>query len=89
MEATCSYETSVDTQRTTRRYIPEDGALHNHRCEILKFYIIFLNGIQMFSPYYAQNSGIQFDHCMNHHKKKEINGIHYFLICSFKQCSKN
>jgi hypothetical protein len=27
MEAICSSETSVDTQRTTRRYIPEDGTL--------------------------------------------------------------
>jgi hypothetical protein len=39
MEAICSSETSVDTQRTTRRYIPEDGTPHNHRCENLKFYI--------------------------------------------------
>jgi hypothetical protein len=30
MEAICSSETSVDTQWTTRRYIPEDGTLlHN------------------------------------------------------------
>jgi hypothetical protein len=29
-------ETSVDFQRTTRRYIPEDGTLLNHRCENLK-----------------------------------------------------
>jgi hypothetical protein len=36
MEAICSSETSVDTQRTTRRYIPEDGTLHNHHCENLK-----------------------------------------------------
>jgi hypothetical protein len=27
MEAICPSETSVDTQRTTRRYIPEDGTL--------------------------------------------------------------
>jgi uncharacterized integral membrane protein len=31
MEAICSSETSVDTQRTTRRCIPEDGTLHNNR----------------------------------------------------------
>jgi hypothetical protein len=36
MNAICSSETSVDTQRTTRRYIPEDSTLHNHRCENLK-----------------------------------------------------
>jgi hypothetical protein len=28
MEAICSSETSVDTQRTTLRYIPEDGTLY-------------------------------------------------------------
>jgi hypothetical protein len=28
MEAICSSETSVDIQRTTRRYIPEDSTLH-------------------------------------------------------------
>jgi hypothetical protein len=27
MEAVCSSETSVDSQRTTGRYIPEDGTL--------------------------------------------------------------
>jgi hypothetical protein len=38
MEAICSSETSVDTQRATWRYIPEDGALHNHSYENLKSY---------------------------------------------------
>jgi hypothetical protein len=33
MEATCSSETSVVYQRTTRRYIPEDITLYNHRFE--------------------------------------------------------
>jgi hypothetical protein len=33
-------ETSVDTQWTTQRYIPEDGTLHNRCCENLKSYII-------------------------------------------------
>jgi hypothetical protein len=36
MEAICSSETSVDFQQTTRRYIPEDGALRDHRYENLK-----------------------------------------------------
>jgi hypothetical protein len=40
MEAICSSETSVDAQRTTRCYIPEDGTLHNHRCENLKSYSV-------------------------------------------------
>jgi hypothetical protein len=39
MEAICSSEISVGFQRTTRRYLPEDGTLHNHRCENLKSYI--------------------------------------------------
>jgi hypothetical protein len=30
-------ETSVVFQLSTRRYIPEDRTLHNHRCENLKF----------------------------------------------------
>jgi hypothetical protein len=38
MEATCSSETSVETQRTTRRHIPEDDTPHNHGCENLKSY---------------------------------------------------
>jgi hypothetical protein len=38
MEAICSAETIVETRRTTRRYIPEDDTLHNHRCENLKSY---------------------------------------------------
>jgi hypothetical protein len=38
MEATSSSETSVETERTTRRHIPEDDTLQNHRCENLKSY---------------------------------------------------
>jgi hypothetical protein len=33
MEATCFSETSVDFQRTTRFYIPEDGTLHLLVCD--------------------------------------------------------
>jgi hypothetical protein len=36
MEAICSSGTSVDTHLTTRRYIPEDCTLYNHRCENLR-----------------------------------------------------
>jgi hypothetical protein len=36
IEETCSSETSVDFQRTTRRYIPEGITLHIHPCENLK-----------------------------------------------------
>jgi hypothetical protein len=38
MEAICSSESSVATQQTTRRHIPEDDTFHNHRCESLKSY---------------------------------------------------
>jgi hypothetical protein len=38
MEATCSSETSVVFQWTTRRYIPEDRILHNHRSETLQLF---------------------------------------------------
>jgi hypothetical protein len=40
MEALYSSETSVLTQRTTRRHIPEDNTLPNHWCENLKPYTI-------------------------------------------------
>jgi hypothetical protein len=38
MEAICSSEISVDFQRTTRHYIPEERTLHNNHCENLKSY---------------------------------------------------
>jgi hypothetical protein len=38
MEAICSTETSVATEQTTWRHIPEYDILHNHRCENLKSY---------------------------------------------------
>jgi hypothetical protein len=36
MEVICFPETSVDSHRTTRRYILENGILHSDRCENLK-----------------------------------------------------
>jgi hypothetical protein len=39
MEAIGSSETSVYTQRATRRYIPENGTRHSHRSENLKSYL--------------------------------------------------
>jgi hypothetical protein len=32
VDATCSFQTPVDFQRTIRRYIPEDMTLYNRRC---------------------------------------------------------
>jgi hypothetical protein len=43
MEAKLSTETSLDTQRATWRYIPEDGTLHTHGCENLESYKIGLS----------------------------------------------
>jgi hypothetical protein len=40
MEAICSSETFVTAQQITRRHIPEDDTLHNHRCRNLKSYNI-------------------------------------------------
>jgi hypothetical protein len=50
MEATFSFETSVDTRRTTRRYIPEDRTFHNHRCENLKSYMFSLWWLTHYTP---------------------------------------
>jgi hypothetical protein len=47
MEAICSSETPIETKRTTRRYIPEDGSLYNYRCENLKSYMYGPNFIKM------------------------------------------
>jgi hypothetical protein len=40
MEAICSFESYVDFHRTTRRCIPEDRTLLNHRCENIKSYTV-------------------------------------------------
>jgi hypothetical protein len=45
MEVIRSSETSVDFQRTTGRYIPEDSTLHSHRCEHFKSYKKLLNSM--------------------------------------------
>jgi hypothetical protein len=42
MEAIRSSETSGTNLRTTRRHIPEDDTLHNHRCENLKSYDVYI-----------------------------------------------
>lgn len=48
MEAVCSSEASVDFQRTTLRYIPDDGTVHNHRCEDLQSNKTALHYVQTF-----------------------------------------
>jgi hypothetical protein len=56
IEAIYSLETLVDFQRTTRGYVPQDGTIHNHRCENLKSNIIPVTELtqvlkQVASPY--------------------------------------
>jgi hypothetical protein len=51
MEATCSFETSVDFQWTTRRYIPEDRTLCDHRRENLKSYTYNVGSITTYTMY--------------------------------------
>jgi hypothetical protein len=81
MEAICSCETSVDTQRTTRRYIPEDGTLHNHRCENFKSYMFHfslkLKNANYIMPY-LQNSPV------NRHRdtKQGFLGKNYNSSCT-------
>jgi hypothetical protein len=43
MEAICSSEKPVATQETTRRHIPEDDTLHNHRDGYAVLYILGYN----------------------------------------------
>jgi hypothetical protein len=55
---TCSSESSVAFQRTTRRYIARDRTLHEHRCENLKsckeIGCIYWNSIQFLLQAYVQ-----------------------------------
>jgi hypothetical protein len=44
MEVKYSSETSVDYQRTARRYITEDRNLHNHGCENIISYTVLPYG---------------------------------------------
>jgi hypothetical protein len=49
MEEICSSETSSDFQWATRRYIPDDTTLHNHRYEIYRYiysYTLYILGIK-------------------------------------------
>jgi hypothetical protein len=39
MDAIYSFDTSVEFQHTTKRYVPEDSTIHDHRCENLKSYL--------------------------------------------------
>jgi hypothetical protein len=97
MEELCSSETSVATQRTTRRHIPEDDTLHNHRCEILKSYITssrFNIISQRFNHIYS--TGLEGEHLLIHsyeanHKKESDKTRNYkvFGLCPSSSILKN
>jgi hypothetical protein len=42
MDEIYSSETSIDFQRITRRYIPEDSTVHNYRFENLKSHMLYI-----------------------------------------------
>jgi hypothetical protein len=56
MEAICSSATSVDTQRNTRRYIPEDGTLRNQKIssDMVLLYYTGIPNIAVFSELKSQ-----------------------------------
>jgi hypothetical protein len=47
VEAICSSETSVDTHRTTRRYIPEDGNLQDNHVVIFSVTAEIVRTVEM------------------------------------------
>jgi hypothetical protein len=63
---TRSSETSVDFQRTTRRYIPEDRTHHNHHRENLKSYSIFIEGQPTFRSNISPSSVSKSNLCLLH-----------------------
>jgi hypothetical protein len=70
MEATCSFETSVDIHRTTQHYISEDRIVHNPRCENLMSYTVLV--ARAFSPvvcvvYSSSMKAVNFYQCTRCH----------------------
>jgi hypothetical protein len=54
MKVTFCSKTSIDFQRRTRRYIPEDSAFHNHCCENFKSYLRHVHSHQSMSYFRLQ-----------------------------------
>jgi hypothetical protein len=56
-------ERSVDFQRITQPFIPEDRTVHNHRCEDLKSYMrrILCNYLHCLSTSFVSSSNICFE----------------------------
>jgi hypothetical protein len=85
MEAIFSSETLVDTQRTTRHYIPEDGIFHNYRCENLKSYRRKICPFWMNSPSRAIKLSMYSAGLFNcQHMAHQLATCHHTLICISK-----
>jgi hypothetical protein len=88
MEVTCYSETSVDLQRTTQRYIPEDRTQCNRRCENLKSYRYRTDGagvsLSLSLPQYPLNLSRSASE-QYRIKRREVTGIprrHTVKLCS-------
>jgi hypothetical protein len=82
MEAICSSKTLVETQRTTRRHIPEDNNLHNHRCKTsnptyAKYYYQKLKWFLKLFLYPEYSTKVN----KNKHKRFEHNSVTIFSGC--------
>jgi hypothetical protein len=91
MEATRSSEMSGTTQRTTRRHIPEEDTLQNHRCENLKSYSEILNAQMLGLLLGPEDEGINFlrnvckllsDYTTSHISRHSHNGENIKTILS-------
>jgi hypothetical protein len=59
MEAICSSETSLNFQRTTRRYIPEYSTLQNNCCQNIKTLLDFVLNTQLYQNFHTKISSIR------------------------------
>jgi hypothetical protein len=86
MEATFSFETSVDFQRTTRRYVPEDiNILVSFtfqlilQIKILIIYVILIEMLQLYRSYFhlLQMEPCLLQVCETHSYDKGIDFLYY------------
>jgi hypothetical protein len=80
---TYSFETSIDFQRTTRRYIPEDRTFHNGRCE---------NGISYITCIVDMHRGPMFLSCITFDQEPDcatklaVNCFFFFSLSFSSDC---
>jgi hypothetical protein len=95
MEETCSSETSVDFQRPTRRYIPEDKTLHYHRCQNFKSCVnskcinIIYKYIATFDDTVVTNLRILFRHLPGGKNKSHERHINFMIESNSETCMLN